>query len=436
MSTEIIRAWELPTGVSAPDGSGPPAVIGDPGPQTGWQAPAPHTAHPQPSPFYRPPTAHRPRTWDLTVPADSGPPTSEAWTEQDARDLNAMLKTARPTTIALVPAHNEQEQLPATLDALLAQTLPLDAILVILDNCTDGTEAIAARYSREHPAVDYFATVGNPHKKAGALNQAIPFCQGYDYVLDTDADAILDSRFSERAVAEMEADPRIGAMSAREGIKDYPDMTLGRRLIYRAVRYQRYLWDTLRMENPGDCMVVVGPGAMIRTAALNDVGGWDNSSLTEDNALSLDLREHGWRTVLGTECFVWSDSPLNLGELWSQRVRWSRGVEDYAKRPWSAATWKGKLLHKYQWLVLVWVALAIPYDVLAIQAGVFRWWFLLPLVAVYFDRVNRLRFFPSFKPLDLLFAFTLAEVAMLTYWQATVLTGTWQRIRKAERRWV
>jgi cellulose synthase/poly-beta-1,6-N-acetylglucosamine synthase-like glycosyltransferase len=334
-----------------------------------------------------------------------------------------------------VPAHNEQEQIEATLDALLAQTLPVGQILVVLDNCTDGTEAIAARYAWEHPTVGYFATVGNPHKKAGALNQAMRYCHGYDYVLDTDADAILDPGFHAAAAAEMETDPRIGAVSAREGIKNYPDMPWRRRLIYRAVRYQRYLWDTFRMENPRDCMVVVGPGAMIRTEALFDVGGWDNGSLTEDNALSLDLREHGWRTVLGTGCFVWSDSPLDPGELWSQRVRWSRGVEDYAKRSWSAATWRGKLLHKYQWLVLVWVALSVPWDVISAQAGIFRWWYLLPLAVVYLDRLARLRFFPDFKPLDLLLAFPLAEIAMLTYWQATVLTGTWQRLRKAERRW-
>jgi biofilm PGA synthesis N-glycosyltransferase PgaC len=387
-------------------------------------------------------------------PASSGPPTADAipyvyvaceapqaptietvWTEQDALILGSLPGRTGPTTIALVPAHNEQEQIAATLNALLAQTLPLDEILVILDNCTDGTEGIVRRYCQEHATVRYMVTVANPHKKAGALNQAVPFCQGYDYVLDTDADAVLDSRFAERAVAEMEADPSVGALSAREGIKDYQHMTPVRWLIYRAVRYQRYLWDTFRMENPGDCMVVVGPGAMIRTSALMDIGGWDNGSLTEDNALSLDLREAGWRTVLGTECFVWSDSPLNLRELWSQRVRWSRGVEDYAKRGWSAATWKGKLLHKYQWLVLLWVALAIPYDVMSIQAGTFRWWFLLPLAAVYFDRLNRLRFFPSFKALDLVFAFTLSELAMLAYWQATVLAGTWQRIRKAERVW-
>jgi GT2 family glycosyltransferase len=246
--------------------------------------------------------------------------------------------------IALLPAHNEEVQIGDALDALLAQIRAPDKILVILDNCTDGTEEIVQSYA---PAVEYMTTVDNPHKKAGALNQAMAECTDYEYVLDTDADAILDVNFCERAIAEMDADNKIGALSVREGVRDYQDMTWKRRFIYRVVRFQRYQWDTFRMENPQDCMVVVGPGSMIRAEALLDVGGWDNDSLTEDNALSLDLREHGWRTVLGTKCFAWSDTPLHFGELWQQRVRWSRGSEDYAKRSWSKATYKGKLLAKY-----------------------------------------------------------------------------------------
>src|SRR5512135_959119 len=87
--------------------------------------------------------------------------------------------------IALIPAHNEEEQISGTLDGLLAQTMPLDKILVILDNCTDSTEQIVAGYSKRFPVIEYMASVDNPHKKAGALNQALPRCEGFRYILDT-----------------------------------------------------------------------------------------------------------------------------------------------------------------------------------------------------------------------------------------------------------
>jgi biofilm PGA synthesis N-glycosyltransferase PgaC len=339
-----------------------------------------------------------------------------------------------PSVIALVPAHNEQEQVAATLDSLLSQTVPIDKILVILDNCTDSTEQIVQGYQARHPSVGYMATVGNTFKKAGGLNQALPHCAGYDYILDTDADAIVDENFTKRSIEIMEGDPTIGALSAREGIKTYPTMTRKRGFVYRVVRYQRYLWDTFRMENPNDCMVVVGPGGMFRTSAALEVGGWDNLSLTEDNAISLDLREHGYRTVLGENCFVWSDSPLDLKELWLQRVRWSRGAEDYSHRAWSKATWKGKLLAKYQYALMAWTMFIIPFDI--VHASRFKLLWLLPLLFFYADRVHRItRFFPTRRVSDYLLAMPVAEIAVLLAWQATVLTGIWQRLRKIERNW-
>ena len=335
--------------------------------------------------------------------------------------------------IALVPAHNEEEQISATLDSLLAQTMPLDKILVILDNCTDSTEQIVAGCSTRFPVVEYMSSVDNPHKKAGALNQALPLCEGFKYILDTDADAILSPHFTERAVQEMEQDPRIGALSAREGIKEYPDATLKQRLVYRVVRYQRYLWDTFRMENPADAVVMVGPGAMLRTEAIMAIDGWRNDSITEDNALSLDLREAGWRTVLGRKCYVWSDSPLDLRPLWQQRVRWGRGTEDYATRGWSRATWKGKALAWYQWALLAWVLAIVPFEI--INEAYFTPMWLLPLAVIYADRLWRLRFFPTFKALDLLLASPLCELAMFATWQSAIIAGAIQRWRKIERKW-
>ena len=82
-------------------------------------------------------------------------------------------KAARPARpraaqiLALVPAHNEEADIARTIDALLSQTRPIDRIVVILDNCTDGTEAIVRRYKN----VTVQQTFGNIDKKVGALTQ-------------------------------------------------------------------------------------------------------------------------------------------------------------------------------------------------------------------------------------------------------------------------
>ena len=68
--------------------------------------------------------------------------------------------------IALVPAHNEAEQISETIESLQDQTVPPDEIIVVADNCTDDTVAIARGFA----GVAVMETVDNRHKKAGALN--------------------------------------------------------------------------------------------------------------------------------------------------------------------------------------------------------------------------------------------------------------------------
>src|SRR3954452_11504397 len=79
---------------------------------------------------------------------------------------------ARPATpgvvVALIPAHNEEAEIEAAIWSLRDQDSPPDLILVIADNCTDATAQRA-----EASGAYVYETVGNAHKKAGALNQVL-----------------------------------------------------------------------------------------------------------------------------------------------------------------------------------------------------------------------------------------------------------------------
>src|SRR4051812_41266503 len=53
------------------------------------------------------------------------------------------LPDERPACAILVPAHNEEAGIAATIRNLLPQLAPGDRIVVVADNCTDATEAVA-----------------------------------------------------------------------------------------------------------------------------------------------------------------------------------------------------------------------------------------------------------------------------------------------------
>ena len=112
----------------------------------------------------------------------------------------------RLTITAVLPAHNEQDVLPAALAALQAQTVAPDRILVVSDNSTDATVAVARGLGAE-----VVETVGNRHRKAGALNQVLPTVTT-DVVLVMDADTTIAPTFVEEGLSILAERPEVGAV--------------------------------------------------------------------------------------------------------------------------------------------------------------------------------------------------------------------------------
>ena len=87
--------------------------------------------------------------------------------EADApRRRDASEAKPRPVTVAILPAHNEEEIISTAVRALMDQTAQPDRVIVASDNSTDST----VERGRAAGAT-VLETVGNDDKKAGALNQ-------------------------------------------------------------------------------------------------------------------------------------------------------------------------------------------------------------------------------------------------------------------------
>ncbi len=119
---------------------------------------------------------------------------------------------AGPVTVTvLIPAHNEATTLGHTIASLLSQSHRPERVIVVADNCTDATVAVARR-----AGVEVVESVANTKKKAGALNQALrrllPQQGDNDVVMVMDADTTLDAGFLEAAVARFTSDRALMAV--------------------------------------------------------------------------------------------------------------------------------------------------------------------------------------------------------------------------------
>ena len=235
----------------------------------------------------------------------------------------------RPVITVLIPAHNEAASLPATIASLRAQTVQPNRVLVVSDNSTDDTVAVA-----ESLGVDVMETVDNTARKAGALNQALATLPRDGYVLAMDADTQLSPDWIANALAELE-DPTVGGVGA---IFRAPEPTTYLELCQH-LEWSRYAEET---DRTGRTFVMSGTAALIRWEALEDVrarfGHWyDTGTITEDSRLSLDLQMCGWS--IASRGQVVTETMPTWRMLWLQRRRWYLGaLQNVIDLGWSAVT--------------------------------------------------------------------------------------------------
>jgi cellulose synthase/poly-beta-1,6-N-acetylglucosamine synthase-like glycosyltransferase len=243
-----------------------------------------------------------------------------------------------PFVIALIPAYNEQDSIQNSIESLRNQTRPPEEIIVVADNCTDDTIAIALA-----AGVSVFESTNNEDGKAGALNEILanllPILDFDDCILVMDADTELTERFIELTTKTLftESVKPIGGVGGIFLASD-DSWNLVRQLqTNEYVRYQRRL-----ARRRGRALVLTGTGTVFKAGVLREVqaarksgeiadlgqahGVYDISALTEDNELTISVKELGYRVLSPKECTVKTALMPNLASLFKQRRRWQRGA--------------------------------------------------------------------------------------------------------------
>ena len=240
----------------------------------------------------------------------------------------------------IVPAHNEEQGIASTIEGLLNQRVPdwlrITNVVIVVNNSTDRTAAVARRYP-----VTVLEMPHNKHKKSGAMNAGWASCgRASEYVLTMDADTVLLPDTVAGMARELVDDPMLGGVCARYWAKD------GHGLLWRLQRLEYARYDDMRELRGWRVNVLSGAAAMYRQEALDTVAElrgrsepWDNASLIEDYALTLDLKANGWRIAAARDAHVYTEPPETWRALWRQRLRWGRGgMDECLKRGWTAAT--------------------------------------------------------------------------------------------------
>ncbi|MBE7732888.1 glycosyltransferase family 2 protein [Devosia faecipullorum] len=226
---------------------------------------------------------------------------------------------SRPDLAILVPAHQEEAGIAATLDNLRAQLTPKDRLIVIADNCTDATADLARRAGAEVIERHDSARRG----KGYALDYGIRYLEAAppQIVIIVDADCTLKPGCID-VLARQAMDhgrPTQGLYLMHAPHND--DLKLAVAAFAFRVKNHLRPRGLARLNLP--CQLtgtgMAFPWAIIRDADLA------HASLVEDMKLGVELALAGTPPLFVAEARIDSIFPLSSTGAATQRQRWEQG---------------------------------------------------------------------------------------------------------------
>ena len=232
-----------------------------------------------------------------------------------------------PTVTIQLPIFNEQFVIDRLVEAVCKMNYPREKLEIqVLDDSTDETTEVAKG------VVDRYSAMGHPitfvHRdnregfKAGALHHGMQHSKG-EFIAIFDADFVPPEDWLQKVIHHF-YEPNIGMVQTRW-------THLNRKYSFLTEVEAILLDGHFVLEHGGRSRSNVffnfnGTAGMWRRKAIEDAGGWQHDTLTEDTDLSYraQLKGYKFRYVQDIECPA--ELPIEMTAFKTQQARWAKGL--------------------------------------------------------------------------------------------------------------
>ncbi|HXX45539.1 MAG TPA: cellulose synthase family protein [Candidatus Acidoferrales bacterium] len=244
-----------------------------------------------------------------------------------------MAASAWPKVTVQLPIFNERYVIERLIEAVAQFDYPRELLdIQVLDDSIDETQQVARDCVERHRAlgvpISYIHRDNREGFKAGALQEGLRVASG-EFVTIFDADFIPPADFLRRTVPYF-TDPQLAMVQTRWTYinRDYSVLTQveailldGHFAIEHSSRFRSKLFFNFN-----------GTAGIWRRSAIEDAGGWQHDTLTEDTDLSYRAQLRGWKFLYIPEIECPSELPVEMNAFKSQQARWAKGLMQTAKK--------------------------------------------------------------------------------------------------------
>ena len=231
-----------------------------------------------------------------------------------------------PVVTIQLPLYNEMYVADRLIESVCGLDYPRELLeLQVLDDSTDETSGIAEaavrRFTSQGFDIKFYHRMDRTGYKAGALEAGLKVARG-EFVAIFDADFLPDSDFILKLMPHF-ADPKVGMVQARWGHinQDYSLLTKIQSILLDG----HFVLEHGGRNRAGCFFNFNGTAGIWRRAVIEDAGGWQHDTLTEDLDLSYRAQLRGWKFIFVPDVVAPAEVPVEMNAFKSQQHRWAKG---------------------------------------------------------------------------------------------------------------
>ncbi len=239
-----------------------------------------------------------------------------------------------PRVTIQLPIFNEKYVIERLVQQVCRIDYPLDRLEIqVLDDSTDETQeitqAIVRRFQSQGVPISYHHRVSRKGFKAGALQEGLKVARG-DYIAVFDADFMPNPDFLKKVIPYFYTQEKFGMVQARWGHlnQDYSKMTQAQSILLDG----HFVIEHTARNRSGRFFNFNGTAGVWNKKCIEDAGGWEFDTLTEDLDLSYRAQLKGWKFLYVPEIVVPAELPVDINGFKAQQQRWAKGSVQTAKK--------------------------------------------------------------------------------------------------------
>jgi cellulose synthase/poly-beta-1,6-N-acetylglucosamine synthase-like glycosyltransferase len=238
-----------------------------------------------------------------------------------------------PKVTMQLPIFNEVYVVERLLRSVSEIDYPKDRLQIqVLDDSTDDTRELTASCVAELQSrgfnVELIHRTDRTGFKAGALETGLASAES-EFVCILDADFVPQPDLLKRTI-HFFTDPKVGMIQTRWG-----HLNRGYSLLTRVQAMfldGHLLLEQTARSRSGRFFNFNGTAGLWRRSCIDEAGGWQHDTLTEDLDLSYRAQLAGWKFIFLPDVITPAELPVDMNGFKSQQHRWTKGSIQTCKK--------------------------------------------------------------------------------------------------------